>query len=708
MKRMLFNATHSEELRVAIVDGQKLIDLDIESANNALKKGNIYKGKITRIEPSLEAAFVEYGGNRQGFLPMKEVSRTYFQNYNSEIPISQIKIADVLETGQELLVQVEKDERGNKGAALTTFVSLAGRYLVFMPNNPKGGGISRRIEGQERQELRDAMSQLNIPKEHALIARTAGIGKSAEELQWDLDYLQRLSEAIQSAANAQAAPFLVYQETNLVVRSIRDYFRSDISEIIIDDQEIYERATRFMNQVMPHNVIKLKLYEDTVPLFSRYQVEHQIESAYAREVRLQSGGALVIDPTEALTSIDINSARATKGGDIEETALQTNLEAAEEIARQLRIRDLGGLIVIDFIDMLSNKNQRSVEQCLQKALKADRARVQVGRISRFGLLEMSRQRLRSSISDSNYHVCPRCEGNGHIRSVGSSALSVLRIIEEEALKENTEAINAHLPIKTATFLLNEKRHEVSLLENRLGTNITIVPTIELETPHFKIQRLRSEDLDEMPVLPSYKTEIQEEKEDPRKAKYQKKKQTNNVVIAPNTAPAVGIESIEMGEKPPAPPPAPEPVKPGFFVRLWRALFGTGDEPEPAKKKPQHGGYKGKGRGGNKNNNRHRGHNKRNNNRGGRNNRGRNNQGNNQAKNQSNKQSGNKQSGNQQGDKQQAAKSKLNGATGGKGNNANKNNRNRRRSGPNNRGKNPNAQNQKNNQAAKPKESNTAN
>jgi len=448
MKRMLFNATHSEELRVAIVDGQRLVDLDIESASTALKKGNIYKGKITRIEPSLEAAFVEYGSGRQGFLPMKEVSRSYFQNYKSEVPISQVKIADVLKNGQELLVQVEKDERGNKGAALTTFISLAGRYLVLMPNNPKGGGISRRIEGSDRQELRDAMAELEIPREHALIARTAGIGKSSEELQWDLDYLISLANAIKEATDSQPAPFLVYQETNLVVRSIRDYFRSDINEIIIDDKEIFDRATRFMNQVMPHNVIKLKLYEDTVPLFSRYQVEHQIESAYAREVTLSSGGALVIDPTEALTSIDVNSARATKGSDIEETALHTNLEAAEEIARQLRIRDLGGLVVIDFIDMLANKNQRAVEQCLQNALKADRARVQVGRISRFGLLEMSRQRLRSSISDSNYHSCPRCEGNGHIRSIGSSALSVLRIIEEEALKENTEAINAHLPIKT--------------------------------------------------------------------------------------------------------------------------------------------------------------------------------------------------------------------------------------------------------------------
>ena len=515
---------------------------------------------------------------------MKEVSKAYFKNYNSDKPISQVKIADVLEAGQEILVQVEKDERGNKGAALTTFISLAGRYLVLMPNNPKGGGISRRIEGSERQELRDAMSELEKPKEHALIARTAGIGKSAEELQWDLDYLVSLSDAIHQASEEREAPFLVYQETNLVVRSIRDYFRSDISEIIIDDPQIFERATRFMNQVMPSNVIKLKLYEDTIPLFSRYQIEHQIESAYAREVHLQSGGSLVIDPTEALTSIDVNSARATKGGDIEETALQTNLEAADEIARQLRIRDLGGLVVIDFIDMLASKNQRAVERRLEEALKADRARVQISKISKFGLLEMSRQRLRSSISDSNYHVCPRCEGNGHIRSVGSSALSVLRIIEEEALKENTEAINAHLPIKTATFLLNEKRHEVTMLESRLGTNITIVPTIELETPHFKIQRLRSEDLDDMPQQLSYKTEIAEPKEDARKAKYQKRNQPSQVLVAPNTQPAVAIESIQMSDRP-QPQPKAAPAKPGLFVRLWRALFGTGEED----KKQQRGG-----------------------------------------------------------------------------------------------------------------------
>ena len=584
MKRMLFNATHAEELRVAIVDGQKLIDLDIESANNNLKKGNIYKGRITRVEPSLEAAFVEYGSERQGFLPMKEISRNYFQNYSSKTPISEIKIQDVIKEGQELLIQVEKDERGSKGAALTTFISLAGRYLVLMPNNPKGGGISRRIEGQERQELKDIMSKLNAPREHALIARTAGIGKSQEELQWDLDYLTRLWEAISQAGDNRDAPFLVFQETNLVVRSIRDYFRSDISEIIIDDKEIFDRATRFMNQVMPHNIIKLKQYDDTVPLFSRYQIEHQIESAFSREVRLSSGGALVIDHTEAMISIDVNSARATKGSDIEETALQTNLEAADEIARQLRVRDLGGLIVIDFIDMLVNKNQRAVENRLQDALEVDRARVQVGRISRFGLLEMSRQRLRSSISESNYHVCPRCEGNGHIRSVASSALSILRIIEEEALKENTEAVLAHLPLKTATYLLNEKRHEVTMLETRLGSNITIIPTNDLETPHFKIKRLRGEDLNELPNLPSFKLEIQEEAEDPRKARYQSKPQ--QPVTTSNDKPAVGIESIQINTPQPAPK---KKTGPGLLTRLWKGLFGGSEEEEPKKKKRSYHG-----------------------------------------------------------------------------------------------------------------------
>jgi ribonuclease E len=586
MKRMLFNATHPEELRVAIVDGQKLLDLDIESPHNQLKKGNIYKGVVTRVEPSLEAAFVEYGSERQGFLPLKEISRVYFNNYSPQTPMSQVKIQDVVKEGQELVIQVEKDERGNKGAALTTFISLAGRYLVLMPNNPKGGGISRRIEGDERSQLRDAMSSLEVPKEHALIARTAGIGKESEDLQWDLDYLLRLWEAISKAAGEHPAPFLVFQETNLVVRSIRDYFRSDISEIIIDDDEIFERATRFMNQVMPHNLIKLKRHEDTVPLFSRYQIEHQIESAYSREVRLSSGGALVIDHTEAMISIDVNSARATKGADIEETALQTNLEAAEEIARQLRIRDLGGLIVIDFIDMMASRNQRAVEKRLQEALKADRARVQVGRISRFGLLEMSRQRLRSSISESNYHTCPRCEGNGHIRSVESSALSILRILEEEALKENTEAIVAHLPLKSATYLLNEKRHEVNMIENRLGTSITIVPTNDLDTPHFKVNRLRAEDIIDHPEIPSYSKAMQTDEESEKRSRHPRavvRKASPKTVAG--QVPAVGIDSVSINK----PKPKAQPASPGFFKRLITSLFGEkeGIDPDADKKKDDH-------------------------------------------------------------------------------------------------------------------------
>ena len=542
MKRMLFNATHSEEHRVAIVDGQKLLDLDIESSSSYLKKGNIYKAKVTRVEPSLEAAFVDYGSERHGFLPMKEISKNYFNNYDGKTPISQLRIKDILKEGQELIVQVEKDERGNKGAALTTFISLAGRYLVLMPDNNKGGGISRRIEGKERQELRDAMSQLDTPKEHALIARTAGIGRTVDQLQWDFDYLLKLWTAIESESEKRPAPFLIFQETNLIVRSIRDNFKNDIDEIIIDDPQVFERASRFMNQVMPHNAIKLKLYEETVPLFSRYQVEHQIESAYSREVQLTSGGALVFDHTEALLSIDVNSARATKGADIEETALNTNLEAASEIARQLKIRDLGGLVVIDFIDMLSPKNQRAVEKRIRDEMESDRARVQTGKISRFGLLEMSRQRLRSSISEANYQTCPRCEGTGQIRGVSSSALSILRIIEEEALKENTEAVVAHLPLKTGTFLLNEKRHEVNMIETRLATQVYIIPTNDLDTPHFKIKRLRAEDIDEMPDLPSFKLRIEKAKEEKKKSYGQ----TVNKIAAPvNQEPAVALDSVQM-------------------------------------------------------------------------------------------------------------------------------------------------------------------
>ena len=497
MKRMLFNATHPEELRVAIVDGQKLLDLDIESAIRAQRKGNIYKAVVTRVEPSLEAAFVDYGAERQGFLPLKEISRSHFKNYSPATPMAQVKIQDVLSVGQEFLIQVEKDERGTKGAALTTFISLAGRYLVLMPNNPKGGGISRQIEGDERSDLREAMAQLTVPTAHSLIARTVGIGKSVEELQWDLDFLLQLWTAVELAVADKSAPFLVYQESNLIVRAIRDYLRSDIQEIVIDQQEVFDRASRFMQQVMPHNIVRLKHYQDTVPLFSRFQIEHQIESAYSRKVTLTSGGSLVIDHTEALVSIDVNSARATKGSDIEETALQTNLEAVDELARQLRIRDLGGLIVIDLIDMSSSHSKKMVEARLHEAVRNDRARIQLGHISRFGLLEMSRQRLRSSISESNYESCVLCKGTGQIRNVTSSALSLLRILEEEALKENTEAIVAELPLDTATFLLNEKRHEVSQIENRLGTRIVILPSANLQGPQLNIRRLRSDDIDEM-------------------------------------------------------------------------------------------------------------------------------------------------------------------------------------------------------------------
>ena len=513
MKRMLFNTTHPEELRLAVVDGQKLVELDIESSAYQQKKGNIYKAKVTRVEPSLEAAFVEYGTERQGFLPLKEISRIYFRDFSDKTPIGQVRIKDVIQEGQEFVVQVEKEERGSKGAALTTFISLAGRYLVLMPNNPKGGGISRRIEGEERVELREAMAQLKLPDDYALIARTAGIGKSTEELQWDLDYLIHLWDAISTASDERTAPFLVYQESNLVVRAVRDYVRGDIGEILVDNNDIHDRIKKFMQQVSPNNLNKLKLYQDATPLFSHFQIEHQIESAFSRDVRLGSGGSIVFDRTEALVTIDVNSARATRGSDIEETALNTNLEAADEIARQLRLRDLGGLLVIDFIDMSSSRNQREVESRLFEALKEDRARVQVGRISRFGMLEMSRQRLRPSLGESSSLVCPRCSGTGHIRSTQSSALNILRIIQEEAMKENTAAVQIHLPVETATFLLNEKRFEISAIETRVGTPIFIIPMVELETPHYHIRRLRSEEFEQETGTPSYNIKIVEQEDE---------------------------------------------------------------------------------------------------------------------------------------------------------------------------------------------------
>ncbi|HEY4731622.1 MAG TPA: Rne/Rng family ribonuclease, partial [Gammaproteobacteria bacterium] len=464
MKRMLINATQPEELRVALVDGQHLYNLDIETPGREQKKSNIHKGKITRIEPSLEAAFVDYGTERHGFLPLKEVSPLSFRT--APPGDRRIDIKDVLQEGQELVVQIAKEERGTKGAALTTFISLAGRYLVLMPNNPRAGGISRRIEGDERTDLREAINALKIPEGMGVIVRTAGVGKSPQELQWDLDYLVNLWQAIETASTEKAAPFLVYQESDIVIRAIRDYLRPDIGEILIDDKEVFDRATDFMRQVMPHNLSKVKLYQDAIPLFSRYQIESQIEAAFQHELRLPSGGSVVFDHTEALVSIDINSSRATKGGDIEETALTTNLEAADEIARQLRLRDIGGLIVIDFIDMTPVRNQREVENRLREALKKDRARIQTGRISRFGLLEMSRQRLRPSLGEYSQETCPRCKGLGMIRSVESLALSILRIIEEDAMKENTAKIIVQLPVNIATYLLNEKRDAVSEIEKR--------------------------------------------------------------------------------------------------------------------------------------------------------------------------------------------------------------------------------------------------
>jgi ribonuclease E len=498
MKRMLFNATQAEELRVAIVDGQKLIDLDIESASKEQRKSNIYKAVITRVEPSLEACFVDYGADRHGFLPFKEISRENVRDGEG----GRGRIQDQLKDGQELIVQVDKDERGNKGAALTTYISLAGRYLVLMPNNPRGGGVSRRIEGEDRNELRDTIGQLEVPTGMSVIARTAGIGRSLEELQWDLNYLLQLWQAIDGAAKGQSGAFLIYQESSLVIRAIRDYFHPDIGELLIDTESIFEQAQQFMSHVMPATVNRVKLYKDDVPLFSRFQIEHQIETAYARQVALPAGGAIVIDHTEALVSVDVNSARATKAGDIETTAFNTNLEAADEIARQLRLRDLGGLIVIDFIDMESAKNQREVENRLKDALRYDRARVQLGKISRFGLMELSRQRLRPALAESAHIPCPRCHGIGHIRGAESTALHILRILQEEAMKENTAQVVAQVPVDVATFLLNEKRAEVHTIEARFKVNLLLVPNTHLETPNYKVQRLRHDDLNQAEPQPA--------------------------------------------------------------------------------------------------------------------------------------------------------------------------------------------------------------
>jgi ribonuclease E len=568
MKRILINATQPEELRVAMVDGQRLYDLDLEVLSKEQKKANVYKGRITRVEPSLEACFVDYGSERHGFLPLKEISRSYFRQ--GADTSGRINIREVLQEGQEVVVQVDKEERGNKGAALTTFISLAGRFMVLMPNNPRAGGVSRRVEGDDREELRDALSSLHIPEGMGVIIRTAAGGRSAEELQWDLDYLVQTWDAIDKASHERAAPFLVFQEGNVVIRALRDYLRNDIGEILVDDDKMFAEAQAFMQKVMPQSIGKLKRYDERVPLFTRFQIESQIEAAFGRHIRLPSGGALVIDHTEALVAIDVNSARATKGSDIEETALRTNLEAADEVARQLRLRDLGGLIVIDFIDMGPQKNQRDVEDRLRAALEMDRARVQVGKLSRFGLLEMSRQRLRPSLGESTQVVCPQCEGEGRIRGIESLSLSVLRLIEEEAMKERTARVVAKLPVNVATFLLNEKRSIISEIEKRCQVTVVLVPNPHLEMPKYDIQRLRD---DEARAPGAASTSYK-------------------LVTAPEPEPLPSSERAKeapeqpavKGINPSAPAPlfAPEAVEqPGILVKIWRALFGTGEKKKRA-------------------------------------------------------------------------------------------------------------------------------
>ncbi len=566
MKRMLFNATHSEELRVAIVDGQKLIDLDIEYSGKEQRKSNIYKAVITRVEPSLEAVFVDYGTDRHGFLPFKEIARAYLQNQESEV--SRSRIASILKEGQELIVQVDKDERGNKGAALTSFISLAGRYLVLMPNNPRGGGVSRRVEGDERAELRDVLSQLEVPAGMSLIARTAGIGRNVEELQWDLNYLLQLWNAIEAASHGQKGPFLIYQEGSLVIRAIRDLFQPDIGEILIDTESIYDQACQFMGHVMPANVHKVKLYHDDVPLFSRFQIEHQIETAYRRDVTLPSGGAIVIDHTEALVSIDVNSARATRGADIEQTALNTNLEAAEEIARQLRLRDLGGLIVIDFIDMENTRNQRDVENRLRDALRYDRARVQTGKISRFGLLELSRQRLQPSLGETSHTACPRCHGTGFIRDTESSALHILRILQEEAMKENTAIVRAQVPVDVATFLLNEKRGDIYAIEARLKVHVMLIPNIHLETPNYAVLRIRHDEANQLELAEaSYQlVEMPEETSEP-KDQQDKQRPAKPVAAVRGITPQQPAPIVQAETPHPA-------ARHSAMVEPQKSLFGT--------------------------------------------------------------------------------------------------------------------------------------
>ena len=564
MKRMLINATQEEELRVALVDGQKLYDLDIEHRTRVQKKSNIYKGKITRVEPSLEAAFVDFGAERHGFLPIKEISRQYYAGNGDR---SNLK--ELIPEGTEVVVQVEKEERGNKGAALTTYISLAGRYLVLMPNNPKAGGISRRIEGDERDELREALRNLNIADGMGMIVRTAGVGKDQKDLQWDLDYLLALWQSIQDAAGEKSAPFLIYQESNVIVRTIRDYLREDIGEVLFDTQESYEEAIAFIRQVMPQYENRIKLYDDKLPLFNRYQIESQIESAFERQVQLPSGGSIVIDPTEALISIDINSSRATRGADIEETALTTNLEAADEIARQLRLRDMGGLVVIDFIDMSSNRNQREVENRMRDALEPDRARVQVGRISRFGLLEMSRQRLRPSLGETSAIVCPRCSGQGTIRDIESLSLSILRIVQEEANKQKSQEVRATVPLVVSSYLLNEKRLAVAEIEQQSKTKLVIVTDPEMETPHYEITAINLES-------EAYEVES-----------------TTTPDVAVNVKPKAQAAKAQEPAVSNVPSQRPPPPSKGWVASLWAAITGLftatpKQSARPQRQRPQQG------------------------------------------------------------------------------------------------------------------------
>ncbi|MCB1730149.1 MAG: ribonuclease E, partial [Halieaceae bacterium] len=584
MKKMLINATQPEELRVALVDGQRLYDLDIENRTRLQKKSNIYKGKITRVEPSLEAAFVEFGADRHGFLPLKEIAREYFYRKPPGDNEGRMKIRDVVKEGTEIIVQVDKEERGNKGAALTTFISLAGRYMVLMPNNPRAGGISRRIDGDDRTELREALSALEIPNGMGVIIRTAGVGRTAEELQWDLNYLLQLWEAITTANAEVKTPALLFQESNVIIRAVRDYLREDVDQVLIDSEDAYKQATDFVSLVMPQYKNRIKMYQDSIPLFNRFQIESQIETAFQREVRLPSGGSIVIDPTEALVSIDINSARATRGSDIEETALQTNLEAADEIARQLRLRDMGGLVVIDFIDMLAPRNQRAVENRVRDALAIDRARVQVGRISRFGLLEMSRQRLRPSLGETSAIVCPRCNGQGTIRDTKSLALSILRLLEEEAIKERSVEVRAIVPVDVAAYLLNEKRAALSEIEQVTKSRVLVIPNPNFETPHFEVQRLRDDEIEGDHEV-SYTIDIAvpdtEAISDTHSADIPVQRAAVQR-IAPTAAPAPAPAPAATPATAPAPVRQAAPAgkaQRGFLARLLPALFGE-PEPEP--------------------------------------------------------------------------------------------------------------------------------